>query len=73
MKHHNFKVTKCGFLVNSELLFLHATCDFSRSCDCCGQGCSEVKCLYCVEGLNFKSYVQRGFLALRKITMEFMF
>eukprot|EP00794_Sanderia_malayensis_P004485 gene4485-5080_t len=35
-KHDNFKVTKCGLLVNADMPFLHATCDFYCYCDCCG-------------------------------------
>ena len=66
MKHRNFKVTKCGLLVNAELPFLHATCDFYCSCDCCGQGCGEVKCPYCLEGFNFESYVTKKVPCLEK-------
>ena len=55
--HINFRVTKCGTIINKEYPFIHATPDFLCSCDCCGSGCGEVKCLYCIEGLDFDTYV----------------
>ncbi len=72
-KHDDFKVTKCGLLVNADMPFLHATCDFYCYCDCCGLGCGEVKCPYCLEGFDFGNYVTKRFLALRKTTLELMF
>ena len=66
MKHHNFQIIKCGLLVNAELPFLHATCDFYCFCDCCGQGCGEVKCPYCLEGFNFDAYVTKKVSCLEK-------
>ena len=50
--HENFVVTKCGTIINQEFPFLHATPDFLCKCDCCG--CGEVKCPYCIEGLDFE-------------------
>lgn len=56
-KHVNFKVVKCGLMINEEYPWIHATPDFLCSCDCCGEGCGEVKCPLCVENCNFESYV----------------
>lgn len=53
-----FFVTKCGTIINKKYPFLHATPDFLCECDCCGQGCGEVKCPFCIEGIDFDSYVQ---------------
>ena len=56
--HVNFKVTKCGTYIDPEHPFLHATPDFLCECDCYGAGCGEVKCPYCIEGLDFNKYCQ---------------
>lgn len=67
----NFVVTKCGTIINYKYPFLHATPDFLCECDCCGQGCGEVKCPYCIEGLDFDSYVQMKSSCLEKNGSEF--
>lgn len=69
--HENFVVTKCGTIINQEFPFLHATPDFLCECDCCGRGCGKVKCPYCIEGLDFDSYVQRKSSCLEKKGSEF--
>ena len=43
-KHINFQVTKCGTFINKQYPWLHATPDFLCRCDCCGEGCGEIKC-----------------------------
>ena len=43
-EHINFKIEKCGLMINEEYPWLHATPDFLCACDCCGEGCGEVKC-----------------------------
>ena len=64
--HANFVITKCGTIINKKYQFLHATPDFLCECDCCGQGCGEVKCLYCIDGVDFDSYVQKKSSCLQK-------
>lgn len=44
-RHVNLEVKKCRLFINKENSFLHAIPDFLVSCDCCGSGCREVKCL----------------------------
>ena len=58
-KHVNFKVTKCGTYIDPEYPFLHATPDFLCECDCCGSGCGEVKCPYCIEVLDVNKYCEK--------------
>ena len=58
-KHTNFRVEQCGLWVHPEHQFLHATPDFICSCDCCGQGCGEVKCPYCLKEMDFGDYVKK--------------
>ena len=55
-RHVNFNVTKCGTFIDPDHPFLHATPDFLCECDCCGLGCGEVKCPYCMEGTDFEDY-----------------
>ena len=62
----NFKVVKCGLVINQEHPWMHATPDFLCSCDCCGQGCGEVKCPLCVENCDFDSYVLKPSSCLKK-------
>ena len=55
----NFKVKECGMFVNQEYPWLHATPDFLCSCDCCGEGCGEIKCPYRLKDLDFKEYLTK--------------
>ena len=70
--HINFRVTKCGTIINKEYPFIHATPDFLCSCDCCGSGCGEVKCPYCIEGLDFDTYVLGKTSCLEKKDSTFL-
>ena len=66
--HVNFQVKKCGlFILNKDYPFLHATPDFLTSCDCCGLGCGEVKCPFCIHDANFEEYVRLQNSCLVKI------
>jgi len=62
---------KSGTTINKKYPFLHATPDFLCECSCCGQGCGEVKCPYCIEGLDFDNYVQKKSSCLEKNGTEF--
>ena len=70
--HTNFKVSKWGLLINKQYPFLHATCDFLCLCDCCGLGCGEVKCPFCIEGCDFESYLNKRHLVWRKSMATFV-
>ena len=67
MSHKNFEISKCGLLINKEFPFLHATCDFLCSCDCCSLGCGEVKCPFCIEGCDFERYITKTVSCLEKV------
>ena len=47
-KHTHFKVVKCSFVISKEYPFMGASLDSIVSCDCCGMGCAEVKCPFCI-------------------------
>ena len=72
LKHENFKVVQCGTIVNREYPFLHATPDFLCSCSCCGDGCGEVKCPYCIDGIDFDSYVLKKGSCLEKLIQSLL-
>jgi len=42
--HTNFKLERCGLIVNPKYPHLGASPDGLTSCDCCGNGLLEVKC-----------------------------
>lgn len=46
--HVNFTMTKCGFIIQQGFHYIGATPDAMVNCDCCGKGCIEVKCPYCM-------------------------
>ena len=50
--HQNFKVRKCGLIINQNYPYLAATPDAVVSCDCCGIGVSEVKCPFKYKDLH---------------------
>jgi len=62
---------KSGTTINKKYPFLNATPDFLCECSCCGQGCGEVTCPYCIEGLDFDNYVQKKSSCLEKNGTEF--
>ncbi|XP_048258168.1 uncharacterized protein LOC125383619 [Haliotis rufescens] len=47
--HHNFSVEECGLFLSCEYPHLGATPDGIVDCSCCGRGCLEIKCPYCVK------------------------
>ena len=52
--------------VNKDYPWLHATPDFLCSCDCCGEGCGEIKCSYCIENCNFDKCIMKPSSCLEK-------
>ena len=46
-QHLHFHMVDCGFFISTDYPFIGASPDSLISCDCCGEGCVEVKCPYC--------------------------
>lgn len=46
VRHRELKVDKCGFIINPSFPELGATPDALVKCECCGNGCVEIKCPY---------------------------
>ena len=65
-KHVNYKAIQCGMFINKHSPFIHATPDFLSSCECCGIGCGEVKCPYCMEGIDIDGYLEKPSSCLMK-------
>ena len=59
-KHTNIHVKTCGTFINQKYSWLHATPDFLCYCDCCGEGCGEVKCPYCLKDTDLKDYPEKS-------------
>ena len=68
-EHENFQVKNCGTFINKEYPFLHATPNFLCGCDCCGLVCGEVKCPFCIDSLDFESYVLKKSSCLEKLSL----
>ena len=48
IKHPTFLVSSCGLLINPQYPYLGASPDGLVSCECCGDGCIEIKCPCCL-------------------------
>ena len=70
MLHVNYQIIKCGMFVHQDFPWLHGTPDFLSCCDCCGEGCGEVKCPFCLDGVDFKSYATKPNSCLETIDDE---
>ena len=47
-QHLNFRTVNCGFIISTDEPIIGASRDSLISCDCCGEGCVEVKCPCCI-------------------------
>ena len=56
--HMNFKVVKFGLFSNEEHSWMHSGF-FLCLCDCCIEGCREIKWPLCLENRDFDRYVLR--------------
>ena len=45
--HENFKICDSGLVLDPDIPHLGASPDGLVSCDCCGEGCLEIKCPLC--------------------------
>jgi hypothetical protein len=45
-KHSKFSIKNCGFFILVQQPFLGTSPDSVINCDCCGNGCLEIKCPY---------------------------
>ncbi|XP_071111108.1 uncharacterized protein [Haliotis cracherodii] len=52
--HTNWKSETCGLFLKSAYPHMGASPDGLVECDCCGRGCLEIKCSFCMRDENFK-------------------
>eukprot|EP00794_Sanderia_malayensis_P004494 gene4494-5091_t len=57
--HLNYQISKCGMFVRQDFPWLHRTPDFLSMCDCCCEGFGEVKCPFCLDGVDFERYASK--------------
>ena len=57
--HDNFKVTAAGLVLHTSWPFLGASLDGFVTCDCCGDGCVEIKCPFCVKDKEIKNAAEK--------------
>ena len=61
-KHINMSIYKSGLFISNEEPHIAATPDALVECQCCGKGCLEIKCPYCVkEAFIFEGVQTKGF------------
>lgn len=54
-RHHvGVKVWDIGFIINPSFPYFGASPDSLVECQCCGKGCIEVKCPYCIKDTNIE-------------------
>ncbi|KAG5886716.1 hypothetical protein JTB14_030782 [Gonioctena quinquepunctata] len=66
----NLKVEKAGFYVDPNENYLGASPDAMVSCDCCGNGCVEVKCPYLLKHMEMGQYLDMKNSALTYVGSE---
>ena len=59
--HDNFRVSDSGLFISSDLPHLGASPDGLVCCDCCGEGCLEIKYPYCKRDQTLDDSTGTGF------------
>ncbi|KAG8180999.1 hypothetical protein JTE90_024747 [Oedothorax gibbosus] len=62
LKYEEFQFSNCGLMISTEKPFLGASPDGLVSCACCGQGCIEIKCPYCIRDCDVDSSLKHACL-----------
>lgn len=74
MKHADFEIHNAGFFISKKVGYVGATPDGIINCECCGKGCIEIKCPYCLRNASPEDIIENSdFLnktdkTLKKIT-----
>ncbi|XP_031334306.1 uncharacterized protein LOC116164293 [Photinus pyralis] len=69
-KHENFVIKTSGLIINSMFPCFGASPDGLVNCDCCGSGCLEIKCPYCVRDSNVEELVHFKNMCLKANVLE---
>ncbi|XP_072028778.1 uncharacterized protein [Amphiura filiformis] len=57
--HDNFVMSKTGLVINTQFPYLGASPDSLVSCECCGNGCVEVKCPYSKRDMTIRDAIEQ--------------
>ncbi|GLV43867.1 hypothetical protein CBL_11553 [Carabus blaptoides fortunei] len=58
--HQNFAIKEVGLVLNPQHPYFGASPDSLIRCDCCGQGCLEVKCPYCANEVGIQETLEKS-------------
>ncbi|KAG8181027.1 hypothetical protein JTE90_024773 [Oedothorax gibbosus] len=64
--HDNFELSNAGLIINEKYPFLGSSPDGLVSCACCGLGCIEVKCPYCLRDSEITKSLKHACLEVRE-------
>ena len=59
--HTQFQFQRVGLVINPKYPHFGASPDGFVTCDCCGQGCLEVKCPYCIKDSSVEEQASKVF------------
>lgn len=65
LKHTNFKVSDVGFCISTETPEFGASADGIIFCDCCGEGCLEIKCPFRLRKIDGKKMTLADYLRFK--------
>ena len=68
--HTNFSLKECGLYISTQHPFIGASPDGVVNCDCCGEGCIEIKCPYNERGNTIAEAVTNSNFCLQNINSE---
>lgn len=60
MKHTDFNIENAGFFVSKKIPYIGATPDGIINCQCCGKGCIEIKCPYCLRNASPQDIIENS-------------
>lgn len=65
-RHDNFKIDEVGFCISTKTPEFGASADGIMSCDCCGEGCFEIKCPYRLQKVPNKEFSIKEFAEMKE-------
>lgn len=69
-KHINFNISNVGLVINKTIPCFGASPDSLVKCDCCGEGCVEVKCPFCVRDTTVEELAALKNTCLKHVQLE---
>lgn len=63
--HQNFRVSEAGFCISTKMSQFGASADGVITCDCCGEGCLEIKCPFRLKKIEGKKFTVQDFVEMK--------